>query len=822
MHPATPRPRPRLRGLVLVAATLLSAAAAASASSIFSARSAYDDLGLPTLERRAAANSSASSSSSSASTTWRDALHLATDYYPSHWDRGTYWESDAERMRGANISYVRIGEFDWALFEPADGVYDWSILDDSFELLHSQGIKVILGTPAEAPPLWAVQKYDILPADGTRDARRFGSRHHFSFSSPDFRMLNKRIVNKLAERYGNHPALGAWQISNELGCHDTVRTFDKHARTAFQGWLEDKYEGNITLLNELQGRVFWSSQYGNFSDVDVPTQEVTESNPALRLDWFDFSSDQVVSFAKETADAIRAHSKAPITTNFMGYFLDFDHHKLAREAGLDLATYDSYPLGVLETSPWNSDELKLAHMRTGHPDAQSLHFALMRGLTKGRKWGVMEMQPGPVNWATTNPSPFKGMVRLWLHELFAMGASMGNIFRWREVPFAEEQMHAAMNRRDNVPDVAFHEQQQVVADLEKMRDAGLLQASSSSSSSSNTSTLAAGALTWAEGSKAQENKVALLVDYTAPWLLEAEPQGGTWDTNTFTDIPYMYEAVLTDWYGALRRLGVDVDVVGRYGLAPSEHSLAQYDVVVSPTLPIVQADSDLGRTLAGFNGTLVVGPRTASKVPTLSIPEHLPPAKGPIKDRLPNLKVVRVETVRTDGGDQAALGTGDAQKVYNASAWSEWLECEASNSSSAVTEFTFKGYRDGEPASCSHTTAQGKHTHYIGWTATQDALVAYFAQVLARANVTTAVGSTVSSPPALDLGESLRLTRHGNDTLYAINYSGADEADLGDVLDAGKWELVVATGGLGLNDTLEADATKVKKAGVNIYKAKAG
>ena len=90
------------------------------------------------------------------------------------------------------------------------------------------------------------------------------------------------------------------------------------------------------------------------------------------------------------------------------------------------------------------------------------------GNPRGR-WWVMEQQPGPVNWAPYNPSPKLGMVRLWQHETFAHGGSMSNIFRWREVPFAQEQMHAAMLRRDNVPDHAYLEQQQVVhEDLPKM------------------------------------------------------------------------------------------------------------------------------------------------------------------------------------------------------------------------------------------------------------------------------------------------------------------------------------------------------------------
>lgn len=62
------------------------------------------------------------------------------------------WEGDAQRMANASISHVRISEFDWALLEPRDGHYDWSLLDKSIDVLGAHGLKVILATPTAAPP----------------------------------------------------------------------------------------------------------------------------------------------------------------------------------------------------------------------------------------------------------------------------------------------------------------------------------------------------------------------------------------------------------------------------------------------------------------------------------------------------------------------------------------------------------------------------------------------------------------------------------------------------------------------------------------------
>ena len=69
----------------------------------------------------------------------------------------------------------------------------------------------------------------------------------------------------------------------------------------------------------------------------------------------------------------------------------------------------------------------------------------------------MEQQPGPVNWALWNPSPSPGVVRLWAWEALAHGAEVVSFFRWRQAPFAQEQMHAGLNRPDNVLDIGGHE-----------------------------------------------------------------------------------------------------------------------------------------------------------------------------------------------------------------------------------------------------------------------------------------------------------------------------------------------------------------------------
>ncbi|PWN38782.1 hypothetical protein IE81DRAFT_327148 [Ceraceosorus guamensis] len=711
-------------------------------------------------------SSSSSSSSRRGARPWSSSPRFAVDYYPAQW-HASLWHSDAKLMARSNITHVRISEFDWAMLEPREGVFNWTLLDASLDALRAHGLKVILGTPTATPPAWVVRRYDVLPRDEYLRQRHFGSRRHYSFSSQHFRSLSSNITRALAKRYGMHPAVDAWQLDNELGCHNTVRTYDLHATRAFQRWLARKYSDDIALLNEAQGRAFWSEAYESFEDVRAPSLTVTEDNPALRMDWLRFSSEQVAEFAREQVDVIRRYSDRPITTNFFGSF-EFDHHAFAKRTGIDFVTWDSYPLGYTEATPWVKEQDKITFARTGRPDAQSLHHAIYRGVAGAARgqasgeWGVMEQQPGPVNWAPANPSPARGMIRLWLLEIFAHGGSLANIFRWRQVPFAQEQMHAGMMRPDNVPDAAWHEQQAAARDVRAMEREGVLSRRPGGGDGDGDAAAAAEEhpLRWTLNRTTP--KVALVLDYTAPMLLEVNPQGGRWDTNTFKDYAFQYPELLTEWYSALRRLALDVDVIG------PDTSLANYTLVLVPTMPIISSEFD--QHLANYNGTAVFGPRTASKTSNVSIPHGLAPSSGALRDRMP-LKVVRVESLRKGLDDSVSLQQQQgaaAAATYAVDTWSEWLECERDNvRASEPSPVLYHTYRAGEAASCEHITSDAKHTIYLGYYARSNSLIPLFASLAARLRIQNVLDRRPSASE--DLGEYVRLARYA-DTLFAFNY----------------------------------------------------
>ncbi len=520
---------------------------------------------------------------------------LGVCYYPEHWPEA-WWPEDARRMAAAGLTWVRIGEFAWSRLEPApdDLRLDW--LDRAIATLGAAGLKVVLGTPTATPPRWMLDRHpDMLPCDRQGRPRGFGSRRHYDFSHAGYRDECARITRVLAERYGANPHVAAWQTDNEYACHDTAHSFSPVAAAAFRRWLAARY-GDVAALNAAWGNVFWSMEYTSLDQIGLPNLTVTEANPAHWLDFRRFASDEIVAFNRVQTEIIRAHSTAPILHNYMGKTVEFDHFALG--ADLDAASWDSYPLGFLEDRVSEDAAWKTAFLRQGDPDNQAFHHDLYRAVGRGR-WWVMEQQPGPVNWAPYNPAPLPGMVRLWTWEAFAHGAEVVSYFRWRQAPFAQEQMHAGLLTPDSRDAPGLTEAAQVAREL-------------------------------GNGPEVEPHppaRVGLVFDYASAWAWTTQPQGRDFD----------YFRLVFEAYRGLRLNGLTLDI-----LPPETTDLAPYALVVIPGL--AAWTDPLRAALARFGGQAVIGPRTGAKTPDMQIPAAMPPDLQALATR-----VARVESLRPTG-----------------------------------------------------------------------------------------------------------------------------------------------------------------------------
>lgn len=618
---------------------------------------------------------------------------LGCCYFPEHWPEDQ-WAKDAKAMREVGLNFVRMGEFAWSKIEPSNGQFEWEWLDKAINILAEEGLKVILCTPTATPPKWLIDRYpSILALDKHGAKRKFGSRRHYCFSSTAYARESARITKALAKRYGQNEAVIGWQTDNEYGCHDTVRSYSKDALRAFRKWLEDKYH-TIESLNEAWGNAFWSMEYTRFEEIELPNQTVTEANPAHSLDFYRFSSDQVSKFNKAQCEILRELSpNRALIHNFMGAFTQFDHYELSKD--LDIAAWDSYPLGFLDVFPFD-EATKLKYAKTGHPDFTSFHHDLYRSMTTDERFMIMEQQPGPVNWAGHNPIPKKGMIRAWTHEAFAHGAEAVSYFRWRQLPFAQEQMHAGLERSIGLLSTGGIEAKKTAREL------------------ANTPPI-----------KRKRAKIALVFDYEASWVFEITPHGRSWN----------YFAQVLDWYGALRQLEQNVDVISQ------KHDISDYDLVVCPSLPI--ASDEFVSKVKSHQGQIVFGPRSGSKTAEF----HNAHPNGPISEILP-LKIEEVESLRPKLEEQVVI-EGKSYRL------SQWFDHVTSDLTPKLITQSGKGF---------HYESDGKH--YLTSVADQNLLKRIFEKLLSLKS--TEKGT-----------ESIRVTslESGN---FVINY-GAEAAQKHDI-----------------------------------------
>lgn len=483
--------------------------------------------------------------------------------YPEHVDE-IDWAEHARQQRKLGLTWVRLAEFAWAKIEPSEGTFEWSWLDKAIDVYAKEGLSIVLGTPTATPPAWLVSKYpDILPVDENGQVKKFGSRRHYDHASEVYRQECRRIVTLMANRYATHPAVKGWQTDNELGHEGTTVSYGGASEKRFPQWLEHKY-GSLEALNQAWGNAFWSQDYSAWEQIKAPNlTAVRQANPSHRLDYQRFCSDMIVEFQQLQIDILRdVCPEHFITHNCVIFSAECDLYKLTKP--LDFVSWDSYPIGMLEFfADWESEDVKTEYARTGHPDLVSLNHDIYRGLCDQRSFWVMEQQCGHANWAQYNPIPAQGAVKLWSAQAWAHGASGVIYFRFRASHYAQEIMHSGLLHQNGQPDRGYQEVQSF--------DPGIFP--------TNT----------------QNSRVAVLHDYDSLWSYNHQPHN--------QDLSYWYQFVL--FYGALRELGVSVDIIH-----PTQLKNKRYDLVVSPALTLLTPESAKSVLDVAPYTTLIFGPRT--------------------------------------------------------------------------------------------------------------------------------------------------------------------------------------------------------------------
>lgn len=369
------------------------------------------------------------------------------DYNPEQWSREV-WAEDFRLMQQAGVTAATVGVFSWVSLQPAEDRFTFDWLDEIIDGLHTHGIKVILATPSAAQPAWMSQAYpDVLRSDENGLRRQHGQRTNYCPNSPNYRRLSANMARKLAERYGQHPAVILWHVSNEYAgaCYcDTCAA-------RFREWLQARY-GTLDELNARWWTRFWSHTYTDWTQIMPPRKNAEILTHGLNVDYFRFMNESQLDCYRNERDVLRTITpNIPITTNLMGAYKPLDYRRWAQE--MDVVSWDCYP------NPNHAPS-----------DIAFLHD-LMRGVKDGQPFLLMEQTPSSQNWQEINALKRPGVLRLWSYLAVAHGADSVLYFQWRRGRGGCEKLHGAVIEHAGRSDTrVFREVSQLGAELQALGD----------------------------------------------------------------------------------------------------------------------------------------------------------------------------------------------------------------------------------------------------------------------------------------------------------------------------------------------------------------
>lgn len=479
---------------------------------------------------------------------YQELLH-GGDYNPEQWLKyPEILKKDIEYLKKANCNEVTLGVFSWSILEPEEGNYQIDWLEDIINQLHENDISVILATPSGARPKWLSDKYpEVLRTDEKRVKQLYGRRHNHCFTSPLYRAKVQAMNQELAKRFAHHPAVIMWHISNEFSgeCHCEL------CQEAFRNWVRNKYNNDISLLNESWSTTFWSHTYNGFEQIESPSSIGENILHGLNLDWKRFVTDQTIDFLKDEIKTIKAYNQDIVTTvNMMYYFSGLNYFKF--KDVVDVMSWDSYP-------NWHKyDDAQIA-MDIG------MYHDLIRSINK-QPFLLMESSPSTTNWQGVSKLKKPGMHELSSLQAIAHGSDSVLYFQWRQSIGASEKFHGAVVDHYGGTDTRIFKEVTETGEALKL-------------------------LNEVCHTKVKA-RAAVIYDQENKWALE--------DAQGPRNNGLYYKESVQKYYSALRKCGLNVDVVDM------ESDLSEYDIVAAPMLYLFRAGIEEKLRALVSNGKVLI------------------------------------------------------------------------------------------------------------------------------------------------------------------------------------------------------------------------
>jgi beta-galactosidase len=380
-----------------------------------------------------------------------DTLRYGAAYYYEYMPQDRI-EKDVRLMKAAGINTVRIAESTWGVWEPRDGVFDFSGLDRVLDAMGGAGIGVIIGTPTYAIPTWLVKEHPEVLVVTSNGRRTYGARQNMDIVNPVFRRYAERIIRQLVTHVRYRRCVIGYQADNETKSYGNM---GPTMQGMFVRSLQLRF-GSPAAMNRAFGLNYWSNSINDWSAFPSMAGNV---NASLGCAYAAFQRQMVTEYLAWQVGIIRALKRPDqfITQNFdlewressYGIQPDVDHFGAAR--AFDVAGIDIYHA--------TADRLTGSEIAFGGDLARCM---------KHKNYLVMETQAQSL--AGHQELPYPGQLRLQAYSHLASGADMVEYWPWMSLPNAVETYWKGVLSHDGEPNPVYEEVKQVGQEWKRIGD----------------------------------------------------------------------------------------------------------------------------------------------------------------------------------------------------------------------------------------------------------------------------------------------------------------------------------------------------------------
>ena len=473
-----------------------------------------------------------------------DQIIHGTQYYRTPTPLPEEWEGDIAQFEALGLDAFQI-RINWRWNEIREGEYNFDDVDRLMDLAVQYNRKVIIKFLLECAPQYVFDKYGGTRIGPKGEQLRGGSHGAFyggwrpCFTNPGVQNAARKFVEKVAERYANHPNLILWNAWNEIRNKPIEDCFCPHCRKEFGTYLKDKF-GTIEALN-----AFYGAAEDSFETIALP------SMPHGYWDIYEFKQfrggKNLYDYLRFVYDGIRKYDKVHPVMSHVGFTAAF-------QASLgDIC--DDYTVSKA-VDFWGTSIPCSTLMGSQN---QRMEFMMLNDYLRSidKNYFVHEVYPGIGMFKGEYDTPYDMYYKLY--TALANGAKGLIYWQYRAERVGHEADCAGLVRADG--------SKRAVADAVACFGAELHRN-----------------MPYLQGSEAVQADVAIVFDFNASLISEIDDSCGMDYSFDHANPLYYYRVSHAGVYRALREMNYNVDYVG----ATEPEKWSQYKVLYFPYQAIIR------------------------------------------------------------------------------------------------------------------------------------------------------------------------------------------------------------------------------------------